>query len=64
MTLISYRYEFAKRLFLTNELFSVENNCLTPTMKLRRKEVEKRYKAELDALYAPGEPTSSVSAKL
>ena len=29
-------YEFVKRIFVTNELFSVENGCLTPTMKLRR----------------------------
>ena len=29
-------YEFVKRIFVTNELFSVENGCLTPTMKVRR----------------------------
>ena len=29
-------YEFVKRIFVTNELFSVENQCLTPTMKVRR----------------------------
>jgi long-chain acyl-CoA synthetase len=29
-------YEFVKRIFVTNELFSVENECLTPTMKVRR----------------------------
>jgi len=28
--------EFVKRIFVTNELFSVENGCLTPTMKVRR----------------------------
>ncbi|KAF9648062.1 long-chain-fatty-acid-CoA ligase [Thelephora ganbajun] len=54
-------YEFAKRLYLTNELFSTENNCLTPTMKVRRKVVQERYKAELDALYALGEPTWSTT---
>jgi len=58
-------YEFAKRLHLTNELFSVENNCLTPTMKVRRRDVQQRYKAKLDALYALGEPTwSTTSARL
>lgn len=65
VTLVFCRYEFVKRLYLTNELFSVENNCLTPTMKVRRKDVQKRYKAELDALYALGEPRrSAASAKL
>lgn len=63
MILKACRYEFAKRLYLTSEPFSVENNCLTPTMKLRRREVQKRYKAELDALYALGEPTWSASLK-
>lgn len=29
-------YELVKRIFVTNELFSVENECLTPTMKVRR----------------------------
>lgn len=29
-------YELVKRVFVTNELFSVENECLTPTMKVRR----------------------------
>ena len=29
-------YEFVKRMFVTNELFSVENGCLTPTLKVRR----------------------------
>jgi len=29
-------FEFVKRIFVTNELFSVENGCLTPTMKVRR----------------------------
>jgi len=53
-----------KRLYLTNELFSVENNRLTPTMKVRRRDVQKRYKVELDALYALGEPTWSASSKL
>jgi len=46
-------------------VFSVENNCLTPTMKVRRRDVQARYKAELDALYGLGEPKwSAASAKL
>jgi long-subunit acyl-CoA synthetase (AMP-forming) len=53
-----------KRVYLTNEAFSVENLRLTPTLKVRRKEVQKGYKVELDALYALGEPTWSVASKL
>ena len=53
-----------KRLYLTNELFTIENHCLTPTMKVRRRDVQKKYEAELDALYALGEPTWSTSSKL
>lgn len=33
-------------------------------MKIRRRDVQKKYEAELDALYALGEPTWSVSSKL
>ena len=53
-----------KRLYLTNELFTIENHCLTPTMKVRRRDVRKKYEAELDALYALGEPMWFVSSKL
>eukprot|EP00316_Scyphosphaera_apsteinii_P019813 CAMPEP_0119321898 /NCGR_PEP_ID=MMETSP1333-20130426/56729_1 /TAXON_ID=418940 /ORGANISM="Scyphosphaera apsteinii, Strain RCC1455" /LENGTH=666 /DNA_ID=CAMNT_0007328987 /DNA_START=19 /DNA_END=2019 /DNA_ORIENTATION=+ len=37
-----------------NELlqgFSIENDCLTPTFKLKRPQLLKRYKAEVDAMY-------------
>lgn len=57
-------YEFVKRIFVTNELFSVENRCLTPTMKIRRRDGYKKYKQELDALYALGEPQPEKTAKL
>lgn len=39
-----------KHLILDHEL-TVENGLLTPTMKVRRKQLEARYAAELDALY-------------
>lgn len=29
-------YELVRRIFVTNDPFSVENECLTPTMKIRR----------------------------
>jgi len=40
--------------------FSVENNTLTPTMKIRRKDAHNLYRTEIDAMYALGEPTSKL----
>ena len=37
-----------------NELlqgFSIDNDCLTPTFKLKRPQLLKRYQAEVDAMY-------------
>ena len=49
------RFEFVKRIHLSTNPFTVEENTLTPTFKLRRKDAYAKYKAELDALYALGE---------
>ncbi|KAH0830405.1 hypothetical protein J3R83DRAFT_1799 [Lanmaoa asiatica] len=48
-------FEFVKRVHLSMDPFSVEENTLTPTFKLRRKDAYAKYKAELDALYALGD---------
>ncbi|KAF8905973.1 hypothetical protein CPB84DRAFT_1813952 [Gymnopilus junonius] len=50
-------FETIKRIHLSLVPFSVENNTLTPTMKIRRKDAYKMYKKELDALYELGEPS-------
>ncbi|CAL1704352.1 unnamed protein product [Somion occarium] len=49
-------FERIKRFHVTLEPFTVENNCLTPTLKIRRKDAYLKFKAELDSLYALGEP--------
>lgn len=36
---------------LTLEEFSIENDCITPTMKLIRKKIEKKYKEQIEELY-------------
>ncbi|KAI8978835.1 acetyl-CoA synthetase-like protein [Trametes punicea] len=51
-------FEKVKRIHLTLDGFTMENNCLTPTLKIRRKETYERYKPYIDALYALPEPTS------
>ncbi|KAG6379112.1 long-chain-fatty-acid-CoA ligase [Boletus reticuloceps] len=48
-------FEFVKRIHLSMDPFTVEDNTLTPTFKLRRRDAYAKHKAELDALYALGE---------
>jgi long-chain acyl-CoA synthetase len=40
-----------KKLLLLPEDFSIESGDLTPTLKVRRRVVEKRFAREIDALY-------------
>jgi long-chain acyl-CoA synthetase len=35
--------------------FTVDNGALTPSMKLRRRVVEERYRKQIDDLYAQAE---------
>ncbi|KAJ6547071.1 hypothetical protein B0H19DRAFT_955000 [Mycena capillaripes] len=48
-------FETLKRIHVTIDPFTIEDNTLTPTLKVRRKDAYKKWKAELDALYALGE---------
>ena len=43
--------EKIKKFILVNEEFSIKNGMLTPTLKLKRKEIIKNYKQELENLY-------------
>jgi len=43
--------EKIKRFELINEEFTIENGMLTPTLKLKRKEIIKNYKHQLENLY-------------
>jgi long-chain acyl-CoA synthetase len=49
------RFEKLKKVVVIAEEFSVENGALTPSLKLRRRVVEQRYHAQIEALYAQAE---------
>jgi long-chain acyl-CoA synthetase len=48
-------FEMPKRLMLLPEDFTIESGDLTPTLKVRRRVVEKRFAQQIDALYAEAE---------
>ncbi len=45
------RFETVKKFIISDVDFNVENEMLTPTMKLRRRHVVKRFSHEIDQLY-------------
>mmetsp|Transcript_16852 Transcript_16852/g.42513 ORF Transcript_16852/g.42513 Transcript_16852/m.42513 type:complete len:811 (-) Transcript_16852:294-2726(-) len=51
-------YEMPKDICLEGEVnglgqgFNIDNDCLTPTLKMRRPQLQKRYQAKIDAMYA------------
>ena len=44
--------EKPKDIFLTSDAFSIENNMLTPTFKLKRNIGREYFKVPIDAMYA------------
>jgi long-chain acyl-CoA synthetase len=49
------RFEKLKRVLLVADEFTADNGLLTPTLKLRRRVVEDRYRRQIDELYAQAE---------
>lgn len=49
------RFEKLKRVLLVADEFSSDNGILTPTLKLRRRVVEQRYREQIDDLYTQAE---------
>lgn len=45
-------FEQVSAIHVTPEAFSIENDMLTPTLKLKRVQARARYRAEIDAMYA------------
>ena len=46
------QYEMPKKVLLIERDFSIESGELTPTLKVKRRIVEKNYQAKIDAIYA------------
>ena len=44
-------YEQVRKFVVMNSEFSMDNNEVTPTLKLKRKIVTAKFRNELDALY-------------
>lgn len=49
------QFEKLKKVLVLPEELSVEHGTLTPTLKLRRKKVEERYREMIEKMYAEGE---------
>ncbi|KAH9925434.1 long-chain-fatty-acid-CoA ligase [Epithele typhae] len=52
-------FEKIKHLHLTLDAFTIDNGCLTPTMKLKRKESYMKFKEQIDGMYALADPASA-----
>jgi long-chain acyl-CoA synthetase len=51
-------FEKMKKFLLVPDEFSISNGALTPTMKLKRRVVEDRYREKLEQIY-PGDPEAT-----
>jgi long-chain acyl-CoA synthetase len=49
------QFEKIKKFILVTDEFSIASGALTPTMKLKRRFIEERYRKEIDELYATAE---------
>jgi long-chain acyl-CoA synthetase len=58
-------FEKVKAVHIASEPFTVENDLLTPTLKLKRSEAAKAFRKEIDALYKGiNDEANKVKAKL
>jgi long-chain acyl-CoA synthetase len=49
------KFEMPKKIILVEEDFTVDNGMLTPTLKVKRRAVEKRHAAAIERAYAEGD---------
>ena len=48
-------YEHLKKMIVVQEDWTIENECLTPTMKIKRPSIEKKYEANFESWYTSEE---------
>ena len=53
------KFEMPKKIVLLERDFTIESGELTPTLKVKRRAVEKNYKAVIDRVYADADPTAA-----
>ena len=46
------KWEQVKKIIIDTDEFTVDNGCLTPTFKVKRKPILAKYEVKIDALYA------------
>jgi long-chain acyl-CoA synthetase len=56
------RFERLKKVLVIPEELSIENGTLTPTLKLRRRNVEALYKNQIEQLYAEATPADTAQS--
>jgi long-chain acyl-CoA synthetase len=56
------QYEKLKRVLVVPDELSIADGTMTPSMKLRRRNLTERYKKEIDALYAEAESHTRTTA--
>jgi long-chain acyl-CoA synthetase len=54
------KFERLKKIFIIPDELSIADGTLTPTLKLRRRNVEARYRKEIDEMYASESPADAV----
>ncbi|HEX4601940.1 MAG TPA: long-chain fatty acid--CoA ligase [Gemmatimonadales bacterium] len=53
------KYELPKKVVLLEHEFTIESGELTPSLKVKRRQVEKNYKVLIDRVYAEADPTAA-----
>ncbi len=55
------RFEKLKKILIVADEFTAETGMLTPSMKMRRRAIEERYRAQIDELYSTAEAAAMAS---